>query len=182
MSKSVGLSRVNKKYLEIIPFPKETPCAGMLWFQAKSFYRIFKNEFKDGFKIVFGHKIPNMDNLGACLSIYHFAVELMLKGLIHLKNANYTSRSHNLINLLREAQIFHPNLSHIANNSNHMLLLQELGASFDIIRYAEGTICLSHNKKGGWENKTPNQELSEILDEIFNILDHSFREATKQPQ
>jgi len=60
-------------------------------------------------------------------------------------------------------------------------LLNELSNSFDQIRYAEASICLSHNKNKGWKDKTPLQELSEHLDEIFNILFMVFEETKNDP-
>ena len=182
MPKSVGLSRNNRKYLEVQRFSSDTPYAALLYGQAISFYQVFKMGFKDGTKIIFGDMFPNTENLGAYLVNYHFAIELLLKSLICLKDNNMHFKTHDLIKLLHQAQVYHPDLSNIENNPDHILLLRELSASFKAIRYAEGTICLSHNKKSGWETKAPNQEFSEMLDEIFKILNHSFKEETKQLQ
>ena len=47
-------------------------------------------------------------------------------------------------------------------------------------RHAEGTLCLSHNKKAGWKNKGPLQELFEIMDGIFVLLNQTFEDAVQR--
>lgn len=173
MPKTVGLAQRHKKYLEIVSFPKnEVPCAAGLYCRAKEFYQVFRLAFGDGFRTVLERRIPNTDLLGAALVNYHLAIELLLKSLICLKEGflEKTLETHDLTVLLTRAQSHFPSLSKVQDNPNHMLLLQELSSSFDAIRYAEGTTMLSHNKKKGWGSKTPLQELSELLEEIFSIL------------
>lgn len=180
MPKLVGLSQQNMKYLEVCPFPKEEmPCAVLLFGQAKSFYRIFKKNFGDGFRAVADRRIPNTEDLGACLVNYHLSIELMLKGLICLKHGSFDKNleTHDLIILLEKARALYPALSKIENNTDCVLLLRELSNSFNTLRYAEGSICLSHNKKQGWNAKAPLNELSELLDKIFSTLLRSFEDA-----
>ena len=97
----------------------------------------------------------------ACFTNFHFAIELLLKSLIYLK-IDKQQKTHNLIDLLSTASQLYPNLLQIDQNLDYKLLLKELSDNFDKIRYCEGSICLSHNKKQGWKSKKPLEELSEI--------------------
>lgn len=185
MAKTVGLSRQNKKYLEVGKFPKDSlPNSALLYHQGKSFYQVFRMTFGMGYQTILGHDIPNMKNLGACLVNFHFSIEMLLKSLICLKEENKPrmTQTHDLVHLIKIAHEIYPSLSKIFDNTDYTLLLKELSCSFDVIRYAEGSICLSHNKKSGWKTKKPLEELSEKMHSIFTILESTFKEETKQAQ
>jgi len=180
MAKTIGLTQTNKKYIEIHKFPQNIRhSAVLLYGQGISFYRIFRKSFGNGYKTIFGHDIPNMENLNACFTNFHFAVELLLKSLIYLK-IDEQQKTHNLIDLLSTASQHYPNLLQIDQNIDYKLLLKELSDNFDTIRYCEGTICLSPNKKQSWKSKKPLEELSEIMHNIFIILDSTFQKETHQ--
>ncbi|NGX36402.1 MAG: hypothetical protein K1000chlam1_01248 [Candidatus Anoxychlamydiales bacterium] len=183
MPKTVGLSQQHKKYLQIFPFSKKnTLCSASFYNHAKSFYNIFRQAFGNGSKIILNTHIPNTQNLGVCLVNYHFAVELILKSLICLNNPSFDKeelKTHDLIELLKIALPHYSVLSKISDNGEYILLLEELSIYFSDIRYAQTTISLSHNKKRGWKDKTPLQELSEILHDIFLIPLNAFEKAAK---
>jgi len=179
MAKTVGLSQADKKMLEFLPFKKKINPAGLFYNQSKNFYSIFRISFGNGHKTILGHDLPNFDLLGPCIVNYHFAIELMLKGLIHLKvnplPKKRDLKTHALIKLLEIAMPFYPELSNIAKNSEYTLLLTEI--SHAGIRYAEGTICIRHNNKGNWQEKKPMQELSAAMENIFSILKNTFEKS-----
>lgn len=174
MVKSVGLSREDEKYLEIKRFRKEyEQCAAILYTNSINFYRVFNQIFGNGYQIVLGNKIPNLENLSVCLSNFHFAVELMLKALISLKQKKFDF-IHNLTKLLDKVVNYYPGLSLLKEDLSSRLVLEELSKSFNIIRYGGGTICLSHNKKNDLRDSQPLKEFSEILDFIFHTLKSVF--------
>ncbi len=185
MTKTVGLSRESTKYLEILKFPKDlTPNPGLLYQQGKSFYKVFRMAFGEGHRSILGHTIPNTENLGVCLVNYHFSIEMLLKSLIVLKNNHKTQKikTHQLVNLINIAAESYPALSKITDNKDYILLLKELSNSFDLIRYAEGSILLSHNKRSGWKSKKPLEELSNIMHDIFMTLESTFKQEIKKQQ
>lgn len=178
MAKTAGLSQASPKMLEFSPFPKEFPQAALLYRQAMGFYRVFKNTFGHGYQIVLEKYHIPIDDISPCIVNFHFAVELILKSLIALRGKY--DYDHKIAAHLKKATEYHPKLFKILNNSEYMLLLEELGENFHKIRYSEGTLCLRHNNKEGWEHKKPLEELSESFHDILNILFRAFEEATKQ--
>lgn len=194
MSKLAGLSQQQKKYLEIVRFPKNIrPCSALLFRQAISFFHVFKLIFGHGSKTIKAfnnesktfseHNLENTEDLSVALVNYHFSIEMMLKGFICLKIGSLKKelQTHDLMKLLKEALPHYSVLSKIDKNLSYKLTIQELSGSFDIIRYGEGTISLSNNKRTGWISKMPLQELSEIFDGIFIILFELYEEVRKQP-
>ena len=109
---------------------------------------------------------------------------MLLKSLICLKREDKLQmpETHDLVYLIKIAHKSYPTLSKIYDNTDYMLLLQELSSSFNVIRYAEGLICLSHNKRSEWKSKKPLEELSNMMCNIFMILDSTFKQETKQEQ
>jgi HEPN domain-containing protein len=167
MVQNVGLSKTDEKMLEFVAFPEGNKSVS-LYVQAKAFYLAFRMVFANGYEIILAYEIPKIDVLGPSLVNYHFAVELMLKGLIALKGVT-PDKTHNLIKLLTKAISHYPRLSVIYENLELKLLLQEI--SNIGIRYAEGATCLRHNI---CLEKKPLQELSEAMDHIFTTLKISF--------
>ncbi len=179
MVKNIGLSQLDEKMLEFLPFPKNINPAGSLYNQSKGFYFTFRAAFGNGYKTILGHNIPNFNCLGPCIVNYHFAIELMVKSLIHLKVKPLPKKKdleiHTLIKLLKIALPFYPELNVIINNSEYNHLLTEI--THMGIRYTEGTIALRHNNKGNWQDKKPLQELSEAMEDIFSILKNTFEKS-----
>lgn len=184
MPKTVGLSQTSLKMLEFLPFHEDLNRAGCLYHQAMGFFTVFKNIFGNGHQVVLEKHAVSIDNLSPCIVNYHFAVELMLKSLISRKNnktdLQIKSFRHNLVTLVKKAANDYEKLLKITNNSEYMLLLETLSENFNKIRYLEGTICLRHNNKEGWEQKKPLQEFSESLYDIFNTLIEVSEDAKNQ--
>jgi HEPN domain-containing protein len=176
MAKNIGLSRNHKKMFEFLPFPPNTPQAGLLYNQAICCYTVFRKNFGHGYLTVFECEIPNLEAVGINLILYHLAVELMLKALISLKNGKF-EEVHDIYALLKRASKIFPNISRLIENIEYELLIRELSAWCIHIRYAEGSLTFRHNNKRGWQSKKPFQEFSEALEDIFNTLKQAFDEA-----
>jgi hypothetical protein len=172
----IGLSRESKKYLDVVLYPKDIGMAAMLYVQGKEFYRAFKILFGNGYyEVLDGIKIPNTNS--TFLVNYHLSIECLLKSIICLKTKVIDKKheNHDLNFLLKEACLLFPDL-HKTMKCEYILLLETLGNNFSIIRYQQGMICWSGNKRKGWQTKDPQEEISKIFDDIFNILENFFRE------
>lgn len=155
----------------MVPYPKGIPYAGLFYQRAQQFFRIFQNGFGVGFLHVDGTEIANTDNIGALLTNYHISIELLLKALLCLRSIPF-EKIHNLLKLLDAVEASYGILLSVEMR----LLLQELGSSFDHIRYSEGMICLGTNKRKGWADKHPLEELTKLLYDAFLVLDKVFKD------
>jgi hypothetical protein len=174
MPQTIGLSTSDKKYIEFLPFSTGSiPASASLYIQAKDFFKAFKEIFGDGSKKIITDsetfEMANLDLIVPALILYHFAIECMLKSLIHKykKQNTQVENIHDLAKLLSTLKAHCPSIS---LNSSEELILEELGASCIKMRYGEGTICFSHNKNVG--SIRPMQEFSEYLDNIFEKLNN----------
>lgn len=190
--KTVGLTKASKKMLQfdkrvkVDNSSKDPSRAAFFYVQSKSFFRIFKKNFKNGCDVVITKpndqllEVPNQD-ITANLVIYHFAVELILKALLTLKTGRLDEddKNHEIHKLLVKIVKKYPKAKEIQDNAEYRLLFEELGNNFKEIRYAEGVLLLRGNNKRGWQNKKPLQELSEALDSIYLNLLSIFDEERK---
>lgn len=183
----VGLGQRHSKMIEFKPLGilSDEQKHIFLYKSSHQFYNAFKSIFGDGYITVIasntGNKFdaPNFDVLVAAFVNYHFAIEIMLKALLCLalgKKYNPEEyNNHELIKLIADVEKSYPCLAKITKNNETMLLLEELGNHCIPLRYGECSISLRPNKKNGWKDKKILQELSEVLKDIFSLLDATYK-------